>query len=42
MDATNKVRKEIQESMEVFILTPRIRNLVHMDVNSNGKLKRVQ
>ena len=42
MDATNRTRKVMQELMEVFISTLKIRNLAHMDANSNGKPKRVQ
>ena len=42
MDATKPIRKESLELMAALISTPRIRNSVHMDVNSNGKLKKVQ
>jgi len=42
MDATKPIRKEPLELMAALISTPRIRNSVLMDVNSNGKLKKVQ
>ena len=42
MDAINTIRKEMLESMALFILILRIRSLVHMDAKPNGKLKKEQ